>query len=1071
MTDRPQRKSSRGRPAPASAERDQALRDRVAELEQQVTALRFAAEQGDLVREQFADLYDYAPVGYLTVDAEGAIRRVNVPAAALLGGSRQDLANRKLVTLVRPDDKARFTAFLKEAFTTSSPASVEVGLVRGKWRAEHLQFVASPAAGGRDLGHPGAQARLAVLDVTDRWRAQEALRESRDRFQAVIASMAEGVVVHDATGAIRDCNTAAQRILGLSEDELLGRRSVDPRWRAVHEDGMPFPGERHPAMEVIRTGASQWNVPMGVHRPDGSLVWLRVSADPLRNADGSVRGAVATFSDVTEERRREAERAELLERLSFVIDGSDDGFWDWDVATGTVTFSRRWAQMFGYDVGELEPGVATWERMIHPEDREPAWSALRRHFAGEVEQHVVETRLRHRDGHWVRVVVRGKVVARDAAGTPLRMAGTYSDVTRRAEMEQALAASEKRFQDLVSGMRDGLVVLQDGGVVFANPAAARLHGLEDPSAMRGSPAREFVDAASLSAIEETDRRLLAQEAVAPVDVTVASKDGTVRIAEALASLVPFGGRPAIQVVLRDVTEQRRLRAEVERGRAQLAQVLDASMDGHFEADVASGEVRVSRRWNEIAGRPPDAGPIPMPEWEALVHPADRAAAGPEMAAAREGRSETLDLTYRIRRPDGEWRWVRTRGKVAERDARGVAVRLVGATTDVHARVTAQEELRRSRELLSHLIEHAPASIAMLDREMRYLAASRRWLETHDLLGKAFVGQVLYDLHPGIPEHWRDVHRRALAGVAHAAEERTAAPGRAHEEIVRWEIQPWRSAGGEVGGIVIFSEIVTEQRALQAQLMASSKLEALGTFVGGMAHEINNPLAAEMAQSGIAADLVRDARDGIAGGDGVPGGSPVALLDEALDALHDARESSQRIAAIVRDLVKLGRQDRGAERLRLRSVVDEARRWLASPRYAGVEVRVEDTGAPDVTGVESQILQVVVALLTNARQSIAAGRSGVVTVRLGPGGPGTSRVEVEDDGEGMTAEVLSRAFDPFFTTRGVGQGVGLGLSVAHAIATAHGGTLTATSRPGAGSTFRLELPVAASPEDGEVVTPG
>jgi PAS domain S-box-containing protein len=1040
-------------------ERDGKLRDRVVELEQQIAALRFAADQGDLVREQFADLYDYAPVGYLTVDAGGVIRRVNVPAAALLGGSRQDLANRKLVTLVRPADKTRFTSFLKAAFETTSPISVEVGLVRGKWRAEHLQFVAAPAAAGRDLGHAGAQARLAVLDITDRWKAEEALRESRDRFQAVIASMAEGVVVSDATGAILECNTAAQRILGLSEDELLGRRSVDPLWRAVHEDGSPFPGELHPAMEVLRTGASRWNVSMGIHRPDGSLAWLRVNADPLRNTDGTVRGAVATFTDVTEERQRSAEQAEILARLSFVIDGSDDGFWDWHLSTGALKFSRRLARMLGFDLGEIPPTVSALDERAHPDDRERAWAELRRHLRGEVDQHVAEVRLRHRDGHWVRTLIRGRVVARDGEGKPERVAGTVTDLSQHAALEEALAASEQRYHDLVAGMRDGVVVQQDGEIVFANPAAARLAGLGDPTAMRGPAALQPVDAASKRKIEEATLRVLAGETVAPVDVTLVAPGGPARIVESMPSLVSFDGRPAIQVVLRDVTARVEAEAEVAKARARLAEVLDASTDGHFEADQARGQVTVSGRWNEIAGRPRGVDTIAMADWEALVHPGDRAAAGPAMQAARDGRSDGLDLTYRIRRPDGSWRWVRTRGKVVERDARGVAIRMVGATSDVHETVAAKEALQRSWDLLSVLIDHAPASIAMFDREMRYLAASRRWVESHDLAGKDFLGRVLYDVHPGIPDHWREVHRRGLAGEAQGAREDAAVPSRGQEEVVRWEAQPWRTAEGAVAGIIIFSEIVTEQRALQARLLAASKLEALGTLVGGMAHEINNPLAAEMAQSGFAAEVVREARKRIAALVPAPGPDVVAPLDEALDALREAQESSARIAAIVRDLVKFGRQDQGKDVLRLRTVVDDALRWLAPTQAARAEFRVEDTDAPEVEGVESQLLQALVALLTNACQAMPPDRRGTVTVRVGPGAPGMARIEVEDDGVGMAPDVLPRIFDPFYTTRDVGQGMGLGLSVAHAIATAHGGTLTATSRLGSGSVFRLELPAA------------
>ena len=85
-------------------------------------------------------------------------------------------------------------------------------LLPGKWRAEHVQLIASPASGGRDLGRAGAQVRIALLDVSERKRADEALRETERRFEAVVSAMAEGAVTHDASGAIVNSNTSAERI-------------------------------------------------------------------------------------------------------------------------------------------------------------------------------------------------------------------------------------------------------------------------------------------------------------------------------------------------------------------------------------------------------------------------------------------------------------------------------------------------------------------------------------------------------------------------------------------------------------------------------------------------------------------------------------------------------------------------------------------------------------------------------------------------------------------------------------------------------------------------------------------
>ncbi len=123
--------------------------------------------------------------------------------------------------------------------------------------------------------------------------------EAERRLRALFDAMAEGVVVQDSQAAILEANPAAERILGLTLDEMTGRTSLDPRWRAVHEDGSPFPGDTHPAVVTLRTGQPLSNVVMGVHKRDGSLAWISINARPLQDGDAKPHGAVTTFHDIT----------------------------------------------------------------------------------------------------------------------------------------------------------------------------------------------------------------------------------------------------------------------------------------------------------------------------------------------------------------------------------------------------------------------------------------------------------------------------------------------------------------------------------------------------------------------------------------------------------------------------------------------------------------------------------------------------------------------------------------------------------------------------------------------------
>ncbi|OYU94700.1 MAG: hypothetical protein CFE45_19965 [Burkholderiales bacterium PBB5] len=145
-----------------------------------------------------------------------------------------------------------------------------------------------------------------LTDVSERKLMEAVRRASESRYRMLFETVPQGVVFQDATGRITSANPAAQRILGLSLSQMQGRTSIDPRWRAVREDGSDFPGDQHPAMQALRTGRPMQGVRMGVHVPDRGLVWLQVSAIPLFR-QGVIDEVYASFEDITERVRLDRE--------------------------------------------------------------------------------------------------------------------------------------------------------------------------------------------------------------------------------------------------------------------------------------------------------------------------------------------------------------------------------------------------------------------------------------------------------------------------------------------------------------------------------------------------------------------------------------------------------------------------------------------------------------------------------------------------------------------------------------------------------------------------------------------
>jgi len=495
-----------------------------------------------------------------------------------------------------------------------------------------------------------------------------------------------------------------------------------------------------------------------------------------------------------------------------------------------------------------------------------------------------------------------------------------------------------------------------------------------------------------------------------------------------------------------------------RSEAQLVRVMEGSADGFGDFELATGCVSISERYREIYGLPAGTREISVEALMAFVEPADLSPIQADMASIRDGVKDAHVWEYRIRRVDGTRRWIQSRGRVVGRDASGRPVHVSGAITDITERKSAETARGASERRYRSLIDLSPSAILTV-RDGHVEIVNRAVLEAtgydrpEELVGRPVMGL----LTPDTQERSRERMAKVLAGgQVDVAEIRVV---RKDGSIRLMESAAALSPDERGPVIQVALRDITEQRAMQAQLQVASRLAALGTLVAGVAHEINNPLAGEMASQEFALGEVADAGSLLRSGEELDRQELARRLDEVECALQDARSGSQRIARIVRDLATFGRPNPRRDRVRLSDAVEEAMRWLPGSAASSATIQVETSEAPDVVASTGQMGQVLVNLITNAVKAIPKERRGTITVRVGPGRPGTSCVEVTDNGCGMAPEILPRIFDPFFTTHDVGQGTGLGLSISHAIVSAHGGKLTATSEVGKGSTFRVELPAA------------
>ncbi|NGM21327.1 PAS domain-containing protein [Roseomonas stagni] len=466
-----------------------------------------------------------------------------------------------------------------------------------------------------------------------------------------------------------------------------------------------------------------------------------------------------------------------------------------------------------------------------------------------------------------------------------------------------------------------------------------------------------------------------------------------------------------------------------------------------------------------------------------VHPEDRPALAEALAAAVRG-DAPLDIEFRLaprRGPAGgeaaDPRWIGVRAEV-RRAIDGEARRLLGIALDVTARRRQALALTEANAMLERRVAErtralADANARLREGEARFrgifdatfqfiglLSPDGTVLETNDALlrlvgaeAASMTGRKSWEA-PWWPEEEKEAVRAAIRQAAEGGFVRREARMRAADGTlitVDFSIKPVRDEDGIVSLLVPEARDVTDLKVAQAQLLEAQKMETLGRLTGGVAHDFNNLLMAVMGNLALARKRLGEA----------PPPAVIRHLDAATLGAERGAQLTQRLLAFAR------RQDLKPSAVDLAALLEGLRDLIA--RSAGPRVTVATRVAPGLPAarVDPHALELaLINLVVNARDAMPEGGRIELTVALAssPAGLPPGRylsVAVADTGHGMDATTLARAVEPFFSTKGPGQGTGLGLSMVHGLAHQSGGALRIDSTPGEGTTCTLWLPVSAT----------
>jgi PAS domain S-box-containing protein len=529
-----------------------------------------------------------------------------------------------------------------------------------------------------------------IHDITHRKQAEEALKESEFLFRSQFDLGNIGIAISSPDKKYIRVNTKLCQMLGYSEAGLLQLNWAE----MTHPDDLP---ENLSLFDRMISGEiPSYEMDKRFFHKDGRIVHTHVTSSCYRGPDGSARFIIASMLDISERKAMEDQLIESEERLRLALQAANDGLWDWHIPSGEVYFSPRYYTLLGYEPGEFPASYESWRSLLHPDDLAATEAGVARALQSEAGGFTLEFRMHAKQGGWVWLLARAKVMERAPDGRPVRVVGTHTEI---AELKRIKAEQERFF--LLSA--DLLCIAGlDGYFKLLSPSWAKTLGwsLEE---LTSGPFVEFVHPDDRPATERARGELAHGERVQSLENRYRTSSGDYRWLSWHSLAVVEDG--LIFGVARDITEQKKVEEEVRRQRDFARRIIDTSPNVIYVHDLLENQtIFTNRQVEELLGYgPSEVGGLAARWFKSIMHPEDLPLVEDHLrrlSGSREG--EILEVEYRLRDAKDQWHWFSSRDTVFMRTVEGGVRQVLGSAQDVTERRIAEEKRQRLEAQVRHV---------------------------------------------------------------------------------------------------------------------------------------------------------------------------------------------------------------------------------------------------------------------------------------------------------------------------------------------------------------------------------